>query len=717
MELALPLYFRSPGTLDQNRNAHTIRGPAISMTDPRKPSIMSTQCLDPMFFISDRDSTGGEKSTQSTLSSIPYHPAEQGIAQTREEIESTLKSHGVLIDSSLSFEYIVVGGGTAGLVVASRLAESLGPGQYVCVVEAGTYRQDPLVDVPGAFGMSNMNQDYDWSYKTVPQENLHDRRLASSAGRLLGGSSGINFLVRMRASGTEYDAWNAFGNGWDWQGLLPYFKAEERYEGYVLGTDQIFPGITKKEDEEARLKEPEFRGHSGPVYSTHNNIYTDLLQPTIETTLKFGIKTNRTPGYGVSTGMFNIDIAVNRQQGTRSYAANAYLRDPESIVPQSNVVVLKHVYATKILFDAHASGQGAKAVGLACLGGVDWKSPHPVDSLPAFELKVNKEIIVSTGTFNTPRLLELSGIGNPEILSKFNITPIVRLPTVGENLQEHPVVVSDFVVKDGVFTLDKLRVDPKYRAEQAKEYCEKRTGAYATTVSAYGFFKLKNFLTEKEVEELRTELDKEILRASNGFYKKQLVIQRRFLDNDDVGDVELIMVPKVFASDPKDNTSYISFIVLLPHPVARGSVHISSSEPLAPPSIDPQYLNNLHDTKILTKAMQFVRKLSETAPLKDIIVTPSTPGPELQTEAQFEEFVRNHLKYSGHPIGTAAMAPQPLGGVVDENLRIYGTQNVRVVDMSIAPLHLAAHLLDTAYAIGEKGADLIKAELNRCNDC
>ncbi|KAG6373749.1 GMC oxidoreductase-domain-containing protein [Boletus reticuloceps] len=707
MELALPLYFRSPGTLD---NAHTIRGPAISVTDPRKPS-MPTQCLDPTFFISDRDSTGGEKSTLSTLSSIPYHPAEQGIAQTREEIESTLKGHGVLIDSSLSFEYIIVGGGTAGLVVASRLAESLGPGQYVCVVEAGTYRQDPLVDVPGAFGMSNMNQDYDWSYETVPQENLHDRRIASSAGRLLGGSSGINFLVRMRASGPEYDAWNAFGNGWDWQGLLPYFKAEERYEGYVLGTDQIFPGITKKEDEEARLKEPEFRGHSGPVHSTHNNIYTDLLQPTIETTLKFGIKTNRIPGYGVSTGMFNIDIAVNRQQGTRSYAANAYLRDPESIVPQSNVVVLKHVYATKILFDSHASGQGAKAVGLACLGGVDWKSPSPVNSLPAFELKVNKEIIVSTGTFNTPRLLELSGIGNPEILSKFNITPIVRLPTVGENLQEHPVVISDFVVKDGVFTLDKLRVDPKYRAEQANEYYEKRTGAYATTVSAYGFFKLKNFLTEKEVEELRTELDKEILRASNGFYKKQLAIQRRFLDDDDVGDVELIMVPRVFASDPKDNTSYISFVVLLPHPVARGSVHISSSEPLAPPSIDPQYLNNLHDTKILTKAMQFVRKLSETAPLKDIIVAPSTPGPEVQTEAQFEEFVRNHLKSSGHPIGTAAMAPQPLGGVVDENLRIYGTQNVRVVDMSIAPLHLAAHLLDTAYAIGEKASECLSVRL------
>lgn len=175
------------------------------------------------------------------------------------------------------------------------------------------------------------DKDYDWSYHTVrffwwlvisltvvqvPQPNLDGRQVFCSAyvllplisryyacsfsafapsGRLLGGSSGINFLVRMRASSPEYDAWDEFGSGWNWKGLLPYFKAEERYKAYVWGTDQIFPGITKEEDEEARQREPEFRGHDGPVYSTHNTIYTDLLKPTIETTLKHDIQTNRTP--------------------------------------------------------------------------------------------------------------------------------------------------------------------------------------------------------------------------------------------------------------------------------------------------------------------------------------------------------------------------------------------------------------------------------------
>ncbi|KAF8551713.1 alcohol oxidase [Imleria badia] len=568
------------------------------------------------------------------------------------------------------------------------------------------YRQDALVDVPALFGMAVRKADYDWSYETVPQPNLHDRKVPCSAGRLLGGSSGINFLVRMRASGPEYDAWNEFGSGWDWKGLLPHFKASESYDAYERGTDQVFPGITEEEDEVARRKEPEFRGHSGPVRSTHNTIYTDLLKPTIETTLKFGIKTNRAPGYGDSTGMFNIDTAVNREDGTRSYAANAYLRDPKSLVPQPKVVVLTGFYATKILFDSNHSGVFPKAIGLVCLRGVDWKSP--VTPMSSVELTVSKEIIVCGGSYNTPRLLELSGIGKPEILSKFNITTVVNLPTVGENLQEHPYVISDFVVKEGVFTLDRLENDAAYKAQQQQEYRENRTGAYATTVSAYGFIKLTNFLTENEVEELKRELDREISSASNDFHRKQLAIQRRFLDNDGVGNMELIMVPKVFASKAEVNTSYISLMVSLPHPVARGSVHISSSDPLAPPNINPNFLNNLYDTKILTKATQFARKLSETEPLKSIIVAPSTPGPEVQTEAQFEEFVRNRLESCGHPVGTAAMAPQSLGGVVDQDLRVHGTGNVRVVDMSIAPLHIAAHLLDTAYAIGEKGAALIK---------
>ncbi|KAF8551708.1 alcohol oxidase [Imleria badia] len=554
--------------------------------------------------------------------------------------------------------------------------------------------------------MSVGQPDYDWSYETVPQPNLHGRKVSSSAGRLLGGSSAINYLVRMRASVPEYDAWNVFGSGWDWEGLLPYFKAEESYKVYEWDTDQIFPGITKAEDEAARQKQPEFRGSSGPVQSTHNTVYTGLLEPTIKTTLKFGIKTNRTPGYGDSTGIFNIDTAVDRKEGIRSYAANAYLRDPKSTQPQPNVVVLKGVYATKILFDPNQAGKLPKAIKITCLGGVDWKLP--VTPVFPFELEVNKEIVVSAGSYNTPRLLELSGIGDPEILSKFNITPVVNLPTVGENLQEHPYVISDFVVKEGVFTLDRLRNDATYKAEQVEEYRTKKTGAYATTVSAYGFIKLKNFLTQKEVDELKKELDEEILRNANKpFYKQQLEIQRKFLNDDGVGDVELIMVPKVFASTPKENTSYISLVVSLPHPVARGSVHISSADSLAPPNIDPNYLNNSYDTKILTKATQFARKLSETEPLKSIIVAPSTPGPEVQTEAQFEEFVRNNVESIQHPVGTASMAPQDLGGVVDHELRVYGTENVRVVDMSIAPLHLAAHLLDTAYAIGEKASEYL----------
>ncbi|KIK56299.1 hypothetical protein GYMLUDRAFT_263776 [Collybiopsis luxurians FD-317 M1] len=680
---------------------------------------MSIWCLDPTL-VEGPDVTDLHKSSLSRRFGVPHYTAEQDTAQKlkalvqrpedaivkklesifqtprdivsekSKDLESILRDH---------VEYIVVGGGTAGLALASRLAEQLEPGKCVFVIEAGKYRQEALVDVPGLYGLAGGNLDFDWSYKTVPQPNLHGNQVSSSAGRLLGGSSGINYLVRMRASSPEYDAWNEFGTGWNWQGLLPSFKAEESYAAYEWGTDQIFPGITHEDDLKARREEPAFRGHDGPVHSTHNTLYTELLKPTIETTLNGGIKTNRTPGYGDSTGMFNIDTAVNRKQGIRSYAANSYLKDPELIVPQPNLIILKETYAMKIQFD---SSKPPKAVSLLCLGNMNWKSP---ESTLRFELPVNKEIIVAAGSYNTPRLLELSGIGNPEILSKFNITPVVSLPTVGENLQEHTFLVSDFVVKDGVFTFDRLRNSMAYQEAQIQEYLEHGTGAYATTVSAYGFIKLKNFLNEAEVQELKEELNKEIENVQNKFHKRQLEIQKGFLENDSVGDVELIMVEKAFATVPaQDSTSYISLVVSLPHPVARGSVHISSSDPLADPSINPNYLNNNYDTKIMTKAALFVRKLSQTAPLSEIIVRPSTPGPEVQTEAQFEKFVRNNLGSMQHPIGTSAMAPRQLGGVVDEKLSVYGTQNLRVVDMSIAPLHLAAHLLDTAYAIGEKAS-------------
>ncbi|KAH7909679.1 alcohol oxidase [Hygrophoropsis aurantiaca] len=619
-------------------------------------------------------------------------------------IEEYLLSCGLQRDGNDPFkaDYIVIGGGTAGLAVASRLAEN-DPNILVVVVEAGYQRDnDPLIDVPGLYGMSVGNTQYDWAYKTVPQPNLDQREISSAAGKVLGGSSAINYMVRMRASSPEYDNWAKFGAGWDWKGLLPYFKKQESYQAPIWGTPQIFPGITKEQDNAARQQEPKFRGHAGPTSSTHNEIYTEVLEPTIKALNNLKIPTNRTPGYGNSTGIFNIATAVNRDTGRRSYAANTYRKLPKA----RNLIVLTGLCATKLLLKTES--------GSELVTGVQLVYSNPETSFPgSSELLASKEVILSAGAYNTPRLLELSGIGDPKVLKPLGIDAVIDLPGVGSNLQEHPFFISDFTVKKGVFTFDKLRIDSEYQAAQMAEYREKGTGAYATTVSAYGFITLDKFLTTAEIGDLKKKLDKLINEASSEFYKQQLQIRKDYLDHPGVGDVEIIMVPKAFATQPpKDDTSYMSLCTCIPHAVARGTVHITKNDALLPPAIDPQYLSNEVDTYILTKAAQFLRTISENAELKSYIDAPSSPPADVKTYEQWEAYVRAHTSTVQHPAGTAAMASKELGGVVDSKLLVYGTKNLRVVDMSIVPIHIAAHTLDTAYAIGEKAFAIIAGQDN-----
>lgn len=638
-----------------------------------------------------------------STSHAPTHQPQAALSSDTARIEHSPTIVAQLED--MAFDYIVIGGGTAGLVVATRLAER--DGVTVCVLEAGTtHVNDILVDVPGLYGQAMGRTSYDWAFKTVPQQHLVERQIDSSAGKVLGGSSAINFLVRMRASRAEYDSWEELGNiGWNWNGLLEHFKRTEHYVAPIWGTNQIFPGITKAQDEEAQKEEPDFVGHDGPVWHTYNQLYTEALEPTIRGLNSLGIRTNRIPNYGDATGIFNIGTAVDRSLGTRSFAANSYLKSGKEQL--KNLFVLKECQVSKILFEPQQSKGDVTA------SGVQFTYLPPGSAEPIITtLRARKEVILSAGTYNTPKLLELSGVGNPQVLHKYEIPVVVDLPGVGENLQEHLYVPSDFVVKDNVFTLDRMRTDKQYAAEQLQEYITKRTGAYATTVSAYGYVKLNQIMSVDELKKMKAELERELHAMESTqtpLQKAQYAIQRKLFDEKAVGDVELIMVPHVFANvDPPQDKSFISIVAAITRPISRGSVHIKSNKCDDPPEIDPKYLTSPFDTKCLAKTMQFVRKLSETDEMKGILKEPSLPGSNITSEQQFIEYARRNAVSLQHPIGTCAMARRELGGVVDPDLHVYGTKNLRIADMSVAPMHIAAHTMDTAYAIGEKAASLIK---------
>ncbi|TFK71354.1 alcohol oxidase [Pluteus cervinus] len=597
---------------------------------------------------------------------------------------------------NIHFDYIVIGGGTAGLTIGSRLAEN---GKHlVAVIESGVDRaNDALVTTPGLFGQSMGNPNYDWSFQSTKQPHLNNREIPLSGGKILGGSSAINFLVQNRASVPEYDAWSKLGNsGWDWGGILPFFKKPSKYTAPRWDSPQIFFGITKEEDDEARKHEPEFEGYQGPISHTYNEIYTDVLEPTILTLNSLGVKTNRAPDHGDNTGIFNISTAVERELGKRSYATN-YLKSRAG-----NLKVLTSAHVTRINFGKPGEDGRRTAISVDFL----------FESSP-YTVKAQREVILSAGAYNSPQVLERSGIGNPSILKPLGIEPIIPNAAVGENLQDHLYVVTDYVVNKEVFTLDKLRIDKKYAEEQAELYKVSGKGAFATTVSAYGFVPLDRVMSKGEATQLKEDLDKELRATANqqtDLQKAQYKIQRSFLELEDVGDVEIIMVPKVFASTPEDDTSYMALLAGLTHPISRGSVHISSRNAFSSPIIDPGYLKSEFDAKCLAKTLMFLRKLTNTEPLKSIISKASTPSADVQTEEQWDWFARNHANSIQHPIGTVAMAPKHLGGVVDSKLLVYGTTNLRVADMSVAPLHIACHTAHTAYAIGEKAYELISRD-------
>jgi choline dehydrogenase-like flavoprotein len=281
----------------------------------------------------------------------------------------------------------------------------------------------------------------------------------------------------MRGSASEYDAWSKFGgNQWNWAGLLDFFKKNEKYTAPIWGFDAIFPGITKGEDAIARSRESHFKGYTGPIEHTHNEIYTDALKPCILTLNKLGIKTNRSPvrdptlmpgfsyyssvqDYGNATGIFNIGTSVNRPSGKRSYAASAYL-GPSLTKPK--VMLLTRITATKIILKKEDDGD-VTATGVECVYGDIILPPFTIMAKKvissAGEPRYSSFLLLRNhrrnrlGAYNTPRLLELSGIGNPRIINELGISTVVDLPGVGENLQDHLFVPSDFIAKDGVFTL------------------------------------------------------------------------------------------------------------------------------------------------------------------------------------------------------------------------------------------------------------------------
>ncbi|EGN94606.1 hypothetical protein SERLA73DRAFT_114907 [Serpula lacrymans var. lacrymans S7.3] len=607
---------------------------------------------------------------------------------------------------SKTFDYVVVGGGTAGLALAARLSEN--PHQVVGVIEAGDYDPNvPEINVPGLCGRIIANQKFDWSFMSVPQSHANDRMVLQPRGKALGGSSMINLLGMSRPSKEDFDALEELGNkGWNWDSLLMYMKKSET----------LIP--LSPPDACHHYPEPDLslHGTDGPIIKSLPTWWNAMHVPMFQVLEVLGILHNSEPGNGTNIGAVTSLASIDPRSAKRSYAASAYYEPNAS---RQNLHIFTGAHVTKVLFEKHDTLQKATGVEFAVNGQL-------------LQLKnIRKEVILAAGTFQSPQLLELSGIGNKDVLHKHGIEVLVELPGVGENLQDHVCVRTIIEIDSTIETLDIL-TDPLVQAEHNALYLQQKGMFSSLGAAAFAYLSAANLGISLKDIQWSTEIEDH--KASIPSLIKQYELQRRWFSDPFQAQAELIQFPGHFPSPgPDPEKRYTSIIAALLHPFSRGSVHINTADPLAPPAIDPNYFSNPADLDLLLEVLKFTLKMYKTEPILSVMKAFVMPSQEIIDggDDALREYVKQSCGPVYHPVGTAAMLPRDQGGVVDASLKVYGTSNLRVVsnfrcstlyhllmngrkvDLSVLPLEVSCHTQSVAYAIGEMAADIIKGVLIR----
>ncbi|KAH7012441.1 choline dehydrogenase [Microdochium trichocladiopsis] len=562
-----------------------------------------------------------------------------------------------------SFDYIVVGGGTAGTALATRLSLGL-PKSTILLIEAGPAALDDLrINVPGLRG-SILGTSLDWNFTTVKQSSLDGRSISVNRGKVLGGSSAMNYLCYDRASAPEYEAWAELGNpGWGWNTMV---KAMTKSENFT-GTDK------------------DRHGRNGPIQNYYNRVVYPVLrfwQPAVS---KLGINVNDHDSMGgdpIGVGLqpTNIDTKKN----TRSYSASSYLP-----LAGKNLVVRTNTQVAKVNL-VKLKDSEYKATGVALPGGE--------------VIRARKEVIISAGSVQSPGLLELSGFGQPAVLKAAGVTPLVNLPGVGENYQDHIRLSNTYRLKDGIDSFDNLIFDSAgaNATGELQKWVEGELSLYEYTTSAYGFMNWRQLGLDVKMKKIARDV---FGRSANVIDAKKL----QYLNNARVPSIEMIYEANFVGSFGYTGGKFITLIATVMQPFSRGSVHIDPSDPRGKPIIDPKFMSNKYDHEGLVEAAKFSRRIAHSEPIKSTWVAETEPGEDIQTDEDWRAYAKTAMGSFYHPVGTCAMLPRKNGGVVSPELLVYGTTNLRVVDNSIIPIIPAAHIQTAAYGIAEVAAAKIIA--------
>ncbi|MBV8392955.1 MAG: GMC family oxidoreductase N-terminal domain-containing protein [Alphaproteobacteria bacterium] len=528
------------------------------------------------------------------------------------------------------YDYIVVGAGSAGAVVANRL--SADPRNKVLLLEAGPAGH-PWSFLPVGSARLISNPAANWLYSAEPEAHTKGRRIPVPRGKLLGGSSSINGMAFVRGQAQDFDTWAQMGNaGWSYRDVLPFFKRIETYRG---GGDD------------------EFRGRDGPLTVTDPEPAEPIFKALIAAAAEVGIRHN--PDYN---GAEQDGIAMSQAsivRGTLVSTARAYL-DP--IRKRPNLHIVTGATADCLLFD------GARCTGVRYSAG---EKSHAA--------RASREVVVCGGTINSPQLLELSGIGQPERLKALGLDVRQALPGVGENLRDHYA--------------------PRTRwAVGAKGYTYNDTGRGLGLVG----------------QALRWAATRKGMLASVGAPIRAFVRSREGLAAPD-----LLLGWVAMYTEPGPRGPVVarkSGMTCYAHPMrpeSKGHIHITSSDPRKPPAINFNFLSAPVDGELTVRAIQIARTIMTAKAMAPLQVTEEAPGRDRKTDEEILDWVKGAAETTYHPVGTCKMGNDPMA-VVDSRLRVHGIAGLRVADASIMPTLTSGNTNAPSIMIGEKAADMILAE-------
>ncbi|WP_237215028.1 GMC family oxidoreductase [Falsiroseomonas oryziterrae] len=531
-----------------------------------------------------------------------------------------------------SFDYVIVGAGAAGCVLANRLTED--PSVTVCVLEAGPPDRNPWIHVPAGFIKTLADPSVTWQFKTEPTPMTGGRRIATTQGRTLGGGSSVNGMIYNRGQPADLDSWAQRGNrGWGYADCLPYYRRSENRIGVSDAT----------------------RGRNeGAVPVTDMDWINPLSEAFIQGCIGLGIPRARDYNCGDQAGVGYYQRTI--RNGRRVSAAVAFLRPA---MQRKNLEVRTDARASRILFE------GRRAVGISYLAA---------RNSPPQEVRARREVILTAGTVNTARLLQVSGIGPADLLGRLGVPVVHEIRGVGSNFRDH--YASRFVMraKPGVETLNELSRGLRLGAQIAR-WALKRPSILATTPSHVHVF-WKSF------------------------------------EGLDQPDLQCVFTPGSYAEGKVyilDNYPGVTAGAWQHRPESTGWVRARSDDVFEDPEINPNYLSDPMDIRVHLGGMRLLRRMLGTPELARFVESETLPGRQVQSDDELLDFAKRNGSTTYHLIGTARMGPatDPTA-VVSDRLLVHGMEGLRIADASIMPSMPSANTYATTMMIAERAADFIR---------